>query len=146
LSRIPSRGGDKPGFWAKITAATSVADNRWKYDWTEIEWTISAGVLAYSVPTDALTGPITITGVGETGWAWNSTEVDNTDDITGSGWEDQDLTLTDDTITIEAIKQIGVCQGGSDKLPIVWLSAIPLSDSNHLAYEFTGWNVPGFGI
>lgn len=143
LSRIPSSGGFSGGFWARITGVTSVADNRWKYDWTQVDWIMSAGVLSYSVPTDAMTGPQTITGIGSTGFAWNSLEMDNTDAVAGSGWEDLTLTQEDSgTIDFDAVNPIGTANDGHEKFPLVYLRPVQLKDSNHLAYVFSGWNTP----
>lgn len=125
------------GFWAKITAVELVAANRWKYSWTEITWGISAGILTYTIPTNPRIGPIS-----SSGYAWNTTEMDNVSTIAGSGWEDQSISLTSDTINIEAINPIGTAQAGGTKFPIVWMRQVGVSSSTERVFIFTGWNTP----
>lgn len=138
-------GAKSPGFWAIIQSATSVDPNRWKYGWSTIRWTVSGTKLGYEIPAGADTGPYTVTGTGQTGWAWNSTEMDNTDLIGGSGWEDDDVDMDMDTFRIEALNPIGTAQAGGSKFPIVWLNRVKVYNSTQEAYVFAGWNTPNIG-
>ncbi len=147
ISTLPSRFNYIPGFWAKLLSATNVANNRWKYSWTEIEFNLTSSMVNYTVPTTPRVGPFTSTVIGgSTGWAWNSTEIDNTDDDAGSGWSDEvisGLTLDfGDTFqfNIEAVNAIGNTNTDAEKWPIVWLRPISLTNTSHIAYMFTGWN------
>lgn len=139
MRRIPSRyqlPGDS-GFWARITAYSLVDDNRWKYSFSEVIWTMTAGKLGYGTPEAPRIGP-----VEGTGYAWNSTEMDNTDVQSGSGWEDQDIDFTFDTLTIEAVNPIGVAQDGDELFPVVWMRKVTVDDPDEVAYVFEGWNTP----
>jgi hypothetical protein len=140
---IPPRFIDaNPPFWALLSSATVVDQNRWKYEWDEIEFSLS-GNLGYQIKVGGRSGPHN-SPAGNTGWAWNSTEMDNTDLIGGSGWEDQSLLLTFDTISIEALNPIGTAQDGGEKYPLVRLYPM-LMKNGAWAYIFEGWNTPILG-
>lgn len=135
------------GFWALLTAAEEVDDNRWKYSWTEKEWTMSGGILSYTTPTSPRTGPFTDETTGQsTGYAWNSTEMENTEDDTGAGWSDQTLNGFIEIMDINAVNQIGKTNTDATMYPVVWLEPLRLVGSNQLAYLFSGWNTPRFSL
>ncbi len=108
---------------------------------------MTGGVLTYSVLDDARVGPFTGPGaMGDTGWAWNSTEMDNDAATAGSGWEDQTLTMAEDTIDIGAINYIGRANDGGGVYPIVFLREAIVPESGHTVYMFAGWNTPSLVV
>lgn len=140
-------------FWARLKLKTLIADNRWKYDWEEVEFTGGSSDLTIAAPTSPRAGPFTDDVIGETGWAWNTTEFENDSSIAGSGWEDETIHTTVFVATTEsgpirfrteAINPIGYTNkvGGSFKFPVVRLRPMIVPGSGHVAYLFAGWNTP----
>lgn len=134
------------GFWALLTAADQVDDNRWKYSWTEKEFIMSGSKLDYVTPASARVGPFTDETVGSTGYAWNSTEIENDDIDAAAGWSDETIIGTFDTLITEAINPIGQTSSGQNKWPVVWLEPLRLINSGQVAYLFAGWNTPRLSL
>ncbi len=146
INHLPSVFARSEGFWAQLTAATSVTDNFWRYSFSEVNGVMSGSNIGYEIKVDGRVGPITITGIGATGYAWNTVEnpLIQSENDTCAGWSDDILTTDDgDQITIEAVQPIGTTQKNTPSMwPIVWMRQMPIRASGHLAYVFSAWNVP----